>query len=178
MTKKKLVSIVTTAVAIIIGIAMVLVSHNNIKTAEKNNSLLADNFTELLKITEEILDAKKTGGAPRMLNYVRENKTRAVNAVNNVRSVCDYFEKVKVPKSLKNELAEVREGIPAMRTFLDKYENMFHEVMLESEFMSYVGEMSGSAESSAGFVAAEQKFMRKLKSLRQNSSRYNHFWWL
>lgn len=180
MTKKKLISIASTAVAIIIGITMALVSHNNIKKAENMNSLFAESLTELVKISNEIVAANK-GGRPNVLNFVRENKSRAVKAVNDLRTVCDYFEKVKVPKSLKDELAAVRKGIPAMRTFLDKYENMFHEVMLESEFLSYVHEMSVSVsalQDDGSFIYAEQDFMRKLKRLRQNSSRYNRFVWL
>lgn len=180
MTKKKSISIATTAVAVIMGIAMALISHNNIKKAENMNTLFAENLTELLKIADEIVEANK-GGRPNVLNCVRENKPRAVEAVNNLRTVCDYFEKVNVPKSLKDELVAVRTGIPAMRNFLDKYENMFHEVMLESEFLSYVHEMSVSVsalQDDGSFIYAEQSFMRKLKNLQQRSSRYNRFIWL
>lgn len=177
MTKKKLISIASTALAIIMSITMALVSHNNIKKAENMNTLLAKNFTELLKIVDEIVEAKKTGGAPKMLTYVRENKPRAETAVKNLRLVCDYYEKLHVPKSLRDELAEVRTHIPAMRTFLDKYENMFHEVMLEREFMEFVGEMSDSAEG-IYFISAEQEFMRELTRLQRSSSRYNRFVWL
>ncbi len=180
MTKKKLISIASTVLAVIMGVTMALVSHNNIKKAENMNTLFAENLTELLKIADEIVDANKSG-RPNVLNFVRENKSRAVEAVNNLRTVCDYFEKVNVPKSLKDELVAVRTGIPAMRTFLDKYENMFHDVMLESEFLSYVHEMSVSVtalQDDGSFIYAEQNFMRKLKSLRQRSSRYNRFMWL
>lgn len=146
-----------------IAFVLFMVSHGNIKKAEENNELLAVNFTELGRVLEDI-----TGGRPQMLASVRENKTRAVNAVNNLRKVCDYFEKVKVPGNLKTELAEVRASIPGFRRFLDKFENMFQDVMLESEFRSYVNELSdvvGTLTDENGFLLAEQRFMRKLKQL-------------
>lgn len=180
MTKKKLISIGVTAVSVIVAIAMVFVSHNNIKKAEDMNTLFAENLAELGSIASEIVAANKSG-KPNLLNFVRETKPRAEEAVSSLRKVCDYFEKVNVPKSLKDELVSVRAGIPAMRRFLDKYENMFHEVMLESEFMSYVHEMTvavSELEDEGSFIYAEQRFMRKLQQLRRNSSRYNRFWWL
>lgn len=146
-----------------IAFVLFMVSHGNIKKAEENNELLAVNFTELGRVLEDI-----AGGRPQMLASVRENKTRAVNAVNNLRKVCDYFEKVKVPGNLKTELAEVRASIPGFRRFLDKFENMFQDVMLESEFRSYVNELSdvvGTLTDENGFLLAEQRFMRKLKQL-------------
>ena len=109
---------------------------------------------------------------PKTLTCVRENKERAVKAVDNLRGVCDYFEKVKVPGKLKVKLTAVRAEIPDMRLFLDKYENMFGDVMLESEFKGYVREMSEAAtsmlENEGGFIIAEQEFMRELKRLDDN----------
>ncbi|MDE6726584.1 MAG: hypothetical protein K2J80_01435, partial [Oscillospiraceae bacterium] len=144
----------------------------------KQNDILANSFTELMRIVDEIIDAKNTGGMPKALAFVRDNKARASEAVKNLRGVCDYFEKVKVPGKLKGELAAVRAGIPDMRRFLDKYENMFREVMLESEFLGYVREMSESVsflEGDGNFIIAEQEFMRKLKRLK---SRKGGLMWL
>lgn len=163
MKKRTLISTLSSVGAILIAFVLFMVSHGNIKKAEENNELLAVNFTELGRVLEDI-----TGGRPQMLASVRENKTRAVNAVNNLRKVCDYFEKVKVPGNLKTELAEVRASIPGFRRFLDKFENMFQDVMLESEFRSYVNELSdvvGTLTDENGFLLAEQRFMRKLKQL-------------
>lgn len=152
-----------------LAFVLVMISFGNIKKAEKQNDILADNFTELLRIADEIVDANRTGGMPKTLTYVRENKDRAVKAVENLRGVCDYFEKVTVPGKLKGKLEKVRAGIPDMRRFLDRYENMFHDVMLESEFKGYVSEMSEAASSlkeDGNFIIAEQEFMRELKRLK------------
>lgn len=152
-----------------LAFVLVMISFGNIKKAEKQNDILADNFTELLRIADEIVDANRTGGMPKTLTYVRENKDRAVKAVENLRGVCDYFEKVTVPGKLKGKLEKVRAGIPDMRRFLDRYENMFHDVMLESEFKGYVSEMSESASAlkeDGNFIIAEQEFMRELKRLK------------
>lgn len=178
---KKTIPILSTVGAIVLGLVVFLISNGNIKKAEKQNEILAENFAEMLKITEEIVDSYRAGGMPQTLTFVRENKDRAVKTVENLRGVCDYFEKVKVPKKLKVRLENVRAGIPDMRRFLDKYENMFHGVMLESEFKGYVGEMSKAASAlkeEGSFIVAEQEFMRELSRLRRGSSRYNRFFWL
>lgn len=178
---KKTVSILSTVGAIVLGLVLFLISQGNIKKAEKQNEIFADNFTELMKITEEIVDSYRAGGMPKALAFVRDNKERAANAVANLRGVCDYFEKVNVPKKLKAKLENVRAGIPDMRMFLDKYENMFRGVMLESEFKGYVSEMSNAASAlkeDGNFIIAEQEFIRELSRLRRESSRYNRFMWL
>lgn len=169
MSGKKRVSIISTAVSLLLALVLVLISHGNISKAEKQNEIMAHNFTELMRIVDEIVGAHNEGGMPKALAFVRDNKDRAAEAVKNLRRVCDYFEKVKVPGNLKDELEKVRAGIPDMRRFLDKYENMFHGVMLESEFLGYVREMSESVsflEGDGNFILAEQAFMRKLKKLR------------
>lgn len=175
MNKKKLISILTTVGSLVLALVLVLVSHHNIKTAENNNTVLAESFTEMGKLLTGIIEA---GGSPQMLEYVRVNKPRAVKVVNDLRGVCDYFEKVTVPGSLKAELAEVRAGIPEMRNFLDKFESMFGDVMLESEFKANVGAaadaVSGFSDNDS-FIMAEQRFMKKLERLR---SRKGGLMWL
>lgn len=166
---KKLKSVISIAAAVLLAIIPVVISQHNISKAEKQNDILAENFTELVRIAGEIADTYRANGMPKTLTFVRENKGRAVKAVENLRGVCDYFEKVKVPRKLKDELAKVRAGIPDMRNFLDKYENMFQDVMLESEFKAYVSEMSKSVsalQESGSFIIAEQEFMRAMKRLR------------
>lgn len=166
---KTLRNIISAVVTLLIPLVLVLISHHNITTAKSHDKALYEGFSEISRITSDIIEANRSGGMPQTLNYVRENKSRAVEAVEKMRSVCDYFEKVTVPGKLKDELAAVRAAIPDMRCFLDSYENMFHEVMLESEFMSYVHEMSQSAaalDDNGGFFYAESAFMKKLGRLR------------
>lgn len=165
MKKSAVFSILSAVVSLITAFTLFMISRGNIKKAEENNELLAVSFTETARILGDIAGA---GGRPQMLLSVSENKSRAVKAVNELRSVCDYFEKVKVPGVLKTELAQVRASIPGFRRFLDKYENMFQDVMLESEFKAYVNELSdttGTLTDENGFLMAEQRFMRKLKQL-------------
>lgn len=176
--KKKLITVISTVAPLVIALVLVMISFGNINKAEKQNEIFAENFTELLRIVDEITETHSKNGMPKTLAYVRENKERAVKAVENLRGVCDYFERVTVPGALKDELEDVRVCIPAMRSFLDKYENMFHGVMLESEFKGYVHEMSASAkvlEESGNFIFAEQEFMRKLDRLK---SRKGGLTWL
>lgn len=177
--KKVLTAILSAILAVLLAIIPIAATERNVKRAERQNSIFAENFTELLKIADEIVSAKREGGMPKALSCVRENEQRAVKAVRELRGVCDYFEKLSVPKSLKSKLEKVRETLPAMRGFLDKYENMFHGVMLESEFVGYVGEMSAAAEAmgeDGGFIFAEQEFMREMK--RQQERTRNGLVWL
>lgn len=170
MKKKTLISVLTTGtVGVVMALVLFTVSRGNIKKAEAQNEIMAESFTELVRIADEIVTANREGGMPKALAFVRDNESRAAKAVESLRGVCDYFEKVTVPRSLKDELEKVRAAIPAMRDFLDKYENMFHGVMLESEFKAYVSAMSESVsglEGDGGFIIAEQEFMRKLKRLK------------
>lgn len=177
--KKVFTAVLSAILAALLAIIPIAATESNVKKAERQNSIFAENLTELTKIADEIVTAKREGGMPRALSCVRENEQRALNAVRELRGVCDYFEKLSVPKSLKSKLEKVRETLPAMRGFLDKYENMFHGVMLESELVGYVGEMSAAAEAAmedGGFIVAEQEFMRELK--RQQERTGNGLIWL
>lgn len=177
--KKVLTAVLSTILAALLAIIPIAATESNVKRAERQNSIFAENFTELTKIANEIVSAKREGGMPKALSCVRENEQRAIKAVRELRGVCDYFEKLSVPKSLKSKLEKVRETLPAMRNFLDRYENMFHGVMLESEFIGYVGEMSAAAEAmgeDGGFIVAEQEFMREMK--RQRERTRNGLVWL
>lgn len=168
MKKKTIIPMLSVICSFLMAFVLFMISRGNIKKAEENNELLAVNFVELGLILDDIASA---GGRPQMLASVRENKPRAVKVVNNLREVCDYFETVKVPGKLKTELIEVRAAIPGFRRFLDKYENMFQDVMLESEFVAYVNEMGDSVEAIAGdnsFIMAEQRFMKKMKRLKDS----------
>lgn len=165
MTKKKLISIATTALAVIMGIVMVLVTWHNIKTANSNNRILEESLAEMGRLLDGILTADSK---PKMLAFVRENKPRAVKAANDLRAVCDYFEKITVPNSLKDELAEVRAGIPGMRDYLDKFEAIFGEVMLESELKASVHAAAEAAQvldDEDGFLLAEQRFINEMRRL-------------
>lgn len=103
-----------------------------------------------------------------MLSYAISSKPRATEAANKLRGACDYFEKVRVPGALKDELAAVRAAVPEMRSFADSFEAMFGGVMLESEFMSAVEQMGLRAErliARDGFAYAEASFMKELNRL-------------
>lgn len=166
---KMIRNVISAAGALLIPLVLVLISYNNIKTAKSHDKTLYESFSEISRIASGIIEANRSGGMPETLNYVRENKSRASEAVDKMRSVCDYFDKVTVPKALRDELDAVRGAVPDMRRFLDSYENMFHEVMLESEFMGYVHEMSESVsalENEDSFFRAEAAFMKKLDRLR------------
>ena len=176
--KKKAITIISSAAPFVMALVLILISSGNINKATKQNEILADNFTELVRIVDEITTAFRDGGMPKTLEFVRDNKERAAKAVEELRGVCDYFEKITVPGALKDKLEAVRAGIPAMRDFLDKYENMFHAVMLEREFKEYVSEMSASVselENEGSFIIAEQAFMRELNRL---NSRKKGLMWL
>ena len=167
--KGKIIAVMSVVAPIIVALNIVLTSHGNIDKAEKQNEIFADNFTELVRIADEIVGATREGGMPKALAYVRENKERAEKAVKNLRGVCDYFENLNVPRELKDELTAVRASLPAMRSFLAKYERMFQTVMLEKEFLGYVKDMSESAEElekNGNFIFAEQEFMREVKRLK------------
>lgn len=170
--KKVFTGILSAILAVLLAIIPIAATEHNVKKSERQNRIFAENLTELTKIANEIVNAKREGGMPKALSCVRENEQRAIKAVRELRGVCDYFEKLSVPKSLKSKLEKVRETLPAMRGFLDRYENMFHGVMLESEFVGYVGEMSAAAEAMAengGFIVAEQEFMREMKRLHERT---------
>lgn len=178
MKKKKVITIISSVAPIVAMIVLMFISRLNIDKAEKQDRIFTSNFAELSRIANEIVRANSEGGMIQTLTFIRENESRAAAAVKAIRGVCDYFENATVPSALKDHLAAVRAGIPAMRDFLNKYENMFHAVMLESEFKVYVSEMSKSAaalEEKGSFIAAEQAFMKKLDSL---TSRRSGLMWL
>ncbi len=166
MKKNRVLAVVLPLVtAVIIPLCLVLISNGNINKAKKQNDIFDENFTELAVITNEITAEYRANGMPAVLNLVRENKKRAETAVNALRGVCDYFENVKVPTVLKDKRDKVVSAAPAMRNFLDRYENMFHEVMLETEFKAFVSEMSSTADSIEDFILYEQEFMREVERL-------------
>lgn len=172
---KKLVSVLTTIGAFALGFIMFMISKGHVDKAMKMHERLGSGFSEMSALLNELVDAGNRGGMPQMLSFARENQTRALEATNKVREVCDYFEKVKVPSSLKSKLSAVREGIPEMRRFIDSFEGIFKGVMLESEFKAAVAVMGQNAERLAetgGFVKAEASFILELNRLRSGRKRF------
>lgn len=168
MSKKTRNSIISALISIALGLTMFFLHEGHMKKARETHSRLAAGISEMGTMMNELVDAANRGGAPEMLSYARNNKPRAAEAANKLRGACDYFEKVRVPGALKDELAAVRAGIPEMRSFADSFEAMFGGVMLESEFVSAAEQMGLRAErlvASDGFAYAEAKFMKELNRL-------------
>lgn len=177
MSKKTRNSIISALVSIALGLTMFFIHDGHMKKARETHSRLAAGISEMSTMMSELVDAANRGGAPEMLSYARNNKPRAAEAANKIRKSCDYFEKVRVPGALKDELKAVRAAIPEMRSFADSFEAMFGGAMIESEFMSAAEQMAIRAErlvASDGFAQAEAKFMVELNRL--NSKR--RFVWL
>ena len=174
MDKKKLISILSGICPIVIALAMFFISHHHIDTARKMHERLTAGITEMTRLTSGISEAGRKGGKPQMLAYVRDNKPKAAEAANTVREVCDYYEKLKVPSALKDKHSAVREAIPQMRYFVNLFEGMFKEVMLESEFEAAVSAAAAGAESLAendGFILSEQAFFSEMERIeRQRKS--------
>ena len=160
---KKLLSIISTAAAIVLALVMILLSEHNIKTARNNDELLDSGMDEIFALTDGM---SESGNMPHTLEYLRQNRERAQKAINDIRSVCDYYEKVTVPNKLRNQLTKVRAGIPAMRRFLDSYEKFFNST-LESEFRENAiiaaDLVDGMRES---FYIAEKEFITQMNELR------------
>lgn len=177
MSGKKLTSILSTVVALALTLGTILLTSSHVKKAESMHEQMAAGVSEMSVMLRELVEAKEQGGTSRMLSYARQNKPRATEAANKLRKACDYFQKVHVPSSLKDELKAVKAGIPEMRSFADSFEAMFGGVMTESEFESAAVEMGRYAErlaASDGFAVAEAKFMAELHRLNSNGG----FIWL
>lgn len=176
MERKKLISILTGVGAVALGLIMFLISQSHINKALKMHDRLALGFSEMYTLLSELKDAGEQGGKPQMLSFVRENKSRAAEAANKMREACDYYEKVRVPSALKSKLSAVRTSIPEMRRFIDSFEGMFKEVMLESELKDAVTALARDTKQLAetgGFITAEASFVSELKRLK---SRRRFFW--
>lgn len=176
---KKLVSVITTVGAFALGFIMFMISKGHVDKAMKMHEQLVSGFSEMSLLLSELMDAGTSGGTPKMMSFARWNQARAAEAVNKMREVCDYFEKVKVPSALKSKLSAVREGIPEMRRFLDSFEGMFKGTLIESEFNASVALMGQNAKQlaeSGGFVKAEADFIIELKRLKSRTRR--RFIWL
>lgn len=177
MSKKKLTSIISTVVAIALGLTAFLLTDGHIKKTKSVHDEMVAGFSEMRTLLSELMDAGRSGGMPEMLSYARSSKPRATEAANKLRAACDYFEKLRVPSSLKDELKAVRAGIPEMRSFADAFDAMFGGVMLESEFESAVADMATRAErlvAADGFAQAEADFIKELNRLNSRK----HFVWL
>ena len=167
MDKKKLTSVLSAVGAFAVALVMFLISNHNIKTARKMHDQLSAGVTEITRLTSELAEAGQQGGKPQMLTYVREHKPQAVAAANKIRAVCDYYEKLRVPSALRSKLSAIRASIPGMRVFLDSFEGIFKEVMLESELKSAVFTANLSAESPSvkSFILSEQAFISEMEHL-------------
>lgn len=177
MSKKKLTSILSSVVAIALGVAMAMISNGHVKKAKSVHEQLAAGIREMSVMINDLAAAKNSGGAPEMLAYARQNKARATAAADKIRQSCDYFQKVRVPSALKDELKAVRAAIPEMRSFADSFEAIFGGVMTESEFNSAVMAMGTRAErllASDGFAQAESNFIKELNRLKSR----RRFVWL
>lgn len=177
MSKKKLGSLLSGVAALALGFIIAMISHSHVEKAKKMHDQIVSGVSEMSAMLKDLVAANEHGGAPQMLSYARQNKPRATEAANKIRKACDYFQKVHVPSSLKDELKAVRAAIPEMRSFADSFEAMFGGVMTESEFESAALEMGRRAErlvASDGFAQAEANFMKELNRLKSRK----HFIWL
>lgn len=173
---KKLVSVITTAGAFVLGFVMFMISKGHVDKALKMHDRLASGFSEMYALLLELKDAGVQGGKPQMLTFARENKSRAAEAANKMREVCDYYEKVRVPSALKSKLSAVRTSIPEMRRFIDSFEGVFKGVMLESELKDAVATLARETQllaETGGFIKAESSFISEMKRLR---SRRRFIW--
>lgn len=169
MRNKRSVSILSSVVAVVLGFTVFMIHKGHVDKAVKMHEQLASSMREMNAMLSELITAGTEGGVPRMLSTARSNKTRATEAANKMREVCDYFEKVSVPSSLKDELAAVRKGIPEMRRFIDSFEGLFGTALIESEFMNAVEALGQNTEhlvETDGFARAEASFISELKRIR------------
>lgn len=177
MSRKRQASILSSVIAIALTLGMLFLTESHVKKARSMHELIVSGVSEMSAMLKELVAANEQGGAPQMLSYARQNKPRATEAADKLRKACDYFQKVRVPSSLKDELRTVKAGIPEMRSFADSFEAMFGGVMTESEFESAAKEMGRRAErlvASDGFAMAEAKFMQELNRLKSK----RRFVWL
>lgn len=177
MNKKKLTSLIATLVGVAIALGAILITDSHVKKARSMHELIVAGISDMSAMLKDLVAENNRGGAPQMLSYARQNKPRATEAADKIRKACDYFQKVHVPSSLKDELKAVKAGIPEMRSFADAFEAMFGGAMTESEFESAALEMGRRAErlvASDGFAYAEANFMSELNRLKSR----RRFVWL
>lgn len=169
MRNKRFVSILSSVVSLVLGFTLFMIHKGHVDKAMKMHEQLASSMREMNAMLSELISAGTEGGMPQMLSAARSNQTRAAEAAKKMREVCDYFEKVKVPSSLKSELSAVRKGIPEMRRFIDSFEGLFGSVMIESEFMNAVEALGKNTEQlveTDGFARAEASFISELERIR------------
>ena len=169
---KKIISIIVTSVAIVITVIVTIVTSHNTKTAKKFDKLYNSAISEIFVMVDGL---DKCTTTQKMLGYVMQNKDRAKNAIDDIRSVCDYFEKVHVPSRLKSELAAIKNSLSDMRKFVDSIESVFTATLI-SDMQEKCLVTADYVDKAKEFAEAEKSFFDKLDRLRNRGKKFSFVW--
>lgn len=122
---------------------------------------------------------KRSNGADR-INTVISDRDKALAELENMREAVDHFEKIKPPKSLRDEHEAILDTISDERKLLDALERVYRSETEEqlAENLSAVPMLNEKLFYS-GFLSAQSAFKKELDRLSAKQlGRRNYFTWI
>lgn len=135
--------------------------------------------TAYVWITNDLIKLKRSNGTDR-INTVISDRDKALAELENMRGAVDHFEKIKPPKSLRDEHEAVLDTISGERELLDALERVYRSETEEqlAENLSRIP-MFDEKLFYSGFLSAQSAFKKELDRLSEKKiGRRNYFTWI
>lgn len=129
-------------------------------------------------ITNDLIKIKKSNSTDR-INTVISNRDKALAELENMRGAVDYFEKIKPPKSLRDEHEAILDTISDERELLYALERVYRSETEEQLAENLSGiPMFDEKLFYSGFLSAQSAFKKELDRLSaKQPGRRNYFTW-
>lgn len=176
MDKKRVICIAATAIISLLMVLSVVITQKHISDTRDMHKLYKDSIRTL----SELVSGLGGKSVPDRLTQVRNAEPQAKKAIADIRSVLDYFGKLKVPKKMQSELDDVQKAIKSEHEFMDKMEHVF-AARLSGEFSRAAyeaGEAAGLEKNHDSFNMTLERFIERMDECKRRKSRYDMFLWL
>lgn len=172
----RLIAAIPFLIGILVALVTITATDKHVKETERYCEQYDAAFGRIAGYVSEIGSSSKYN----RIGSVISVRDRAIDDINAMREVIDYFEGLKTPGSLSSEHQAVLAAIPSERRFLDSLEDYFNSTT-DKQLLSNRDTVLSCIEvskTSAGFDASKNRFTERIKYLKRHSSKYRHFIWI
>lgn len=176
MKQKAVMGIVSAVVGIGAALIVIFSTDYHIKETHEKYNAYKSGMNELSEVVSGF-DSRSTAEC---MFYIIETRGEAASAINEIRAAVDYFEKLSVPKKLKDEHNAILSEVGSARDFLDKIELVF-DSKYDDEFRkncTAAGEAVGKMTGNSSFDTSLKQFVEEMDRLDKYDNTRPGFVWL
>lgn len=138
----------------------------------------AQNYNADLKTLSSLIKEANTLSSSNRVEYIKNSERSAKLAIEDIRKVLDYFEKLRVPSKLSAEYRDIKAAIERERGFMNAIEQMF-EARSDEEFRAAaLAAANTNSEADDGFAMSLSRFIKKMENCVDTRRERRKFLWL